>query len=138
MISYPFMPQSYTYMPSAFQQSYAGNSTYHQSLAALLPQYKSSVAVSSLPQSAAVPSGYGGLGNTAAVPGNYQMNPPAPPSGSAMNYDDVLAQYKENSHLLALQQQQQQQQQVMLLYLFALELIPANLFVYWYKCTTLV
>ncbi|XP_047969478.1 uncharacterized protein LOC125213143 isoform X2 [Salvia hispanica] len=107
MISYPFMPQSYTYMPSAFQQPFAGNNTYHQSLAALLPQYKSSVAVSSLPQSAAVPSGYSGLGNTATVPGNYQMNPPAAPSGAAINYEEVLAQYKE-SQLLALQQQQQQ------------------------------
>ncbi|XP_042042091.1 uncharacterized protein LOC121787440 isoform X1 [Salvia splendens] len=107
MISYPFLPQSYTYMPSAFQQPFAGNSTYHQSLAALLPQYKSSVAVSSLPQSAAVPSGYSGLGNTATVPGNYQMNPPAAPSGAAINYEEVLAQYKE-SQLLPLQQQQQQ------------------------------
>ncbi|KAL1567456.1 hypothetical protein AAHA92_02932 [Salvia divinorum] len=107
MISYPFMPQSYTYMPSAFQQPFAGNNTYHQSLAALLPQYKSSIAVSSLPQSAAVPSGFGGLGNTTTVPGNYQMNPPATPSGSAMNYEEVLAQYKE-SQLLVLQQQQQQ------------------------------
>ncbi|KAF3451137.1 hypothetical protein FNV43_RR07227 [Rhamnella rubrinervis] len=40
MIGYPFLPQSYTYMPSAFQQAFAGNSTYHQSLAAVLPQYK--------------------------------------------------------------------------------------------------
>ncbi|KAH6826201.1 hypothetical protein C2S53_001638 [Perilla frutescens var. hirtella] len=107
MIGYPFLPQSYTYMPSAFQQSFAGNSTYHQSLAALLPQYKSSVSVSSLPQSAPVPSGYGNLGSTATVPGNYPMNPPAAPSGSALNYEDVLSsQYKEASHLLSLQQQQ--------------------------------
>ncbi|CAH2059454.1 unnamed protein product [Thlaspi arvense] len=40
MIGYPLMPQSYPYMPSAFQQAYAGNSSYHQSLAALLPQMK--------------------------------------------------------------------------------------------------
>lgn len=125
MIGYPYLPQSYTYMPSAFQQSFAGNSTYHQSLAALLPQYKSSVSVSSLPQSAAVPSGYGGLGNTATLPGNYQINPQAAPSGSALNYDDVLSsQYKENSHLLSLQQQQQQQ--VILLCLFTLQLIPPS------------
>lgn len=118
MIGYPFLPQSYTYMPSAFQQSFAGNNTYHQSLAALLPQYKSSVSVSSLPQSAAVPSGYGGLGSATSVPGNYPMNPPAAPSGSALNYEDVLSsQYKESSHLLSLQQQ------VMLLHLFALHLI---------------
>lgn len=107
LIGYPYMPQSYTYMPSAFQQSFAGSSAYHQSLAAVLPQYKSSVSVSSLPQSAAVPSGYGAFGNTATVPGNYPMNPPAAPSGSTLNYDDVLSsQFKENSQLLSLQHQQ--------------------------------
>ncbi|KAK6154872.1 hypothetical protein DH2020_009120 [Rehmannia glutinosa] len=106
MIGYPFLPQSYTYMPSAFQQSFAGSSNYHQSLAAAgLPQYKSSVSVSSLPQSAAVASGYGGFGNTTTIPGNYSMNPPAAPSGTTLSYDDVLSsQYKESSHLLSLQQ----------------------------------
>ncbi|KAL7142533.1 hypothetical protein ABFS83_08G129800 [Erythranthe nasuta] len=106
MMGYPFLPQSYTYMPSAFQQSLAGSSAYHQSLAALLPQYKSSASsISSLPQSA---SGYGGFGNNTSIPGNYQMNPQsaAPLSESALSYDDVLnAQYKERSHLLSLQQQ---------------------------------
>ncbi|XP_060194078.1 uncharacterized protein LOC132623353 isoform X1 [Lycium barbarum] len=105
MISYPFMPQSYTYMPSAFQQPFAGNSTYHQSLAAVLPQYKNSVSVSSLPQSASVASGYGGFGNTASIPGNFPMNPPAAPSGTNLNYDDVLSsQYKDTNHLMSLQQ----------------------------------
>ncbi|KAF5811278.1 putative GBF-interacting protein [Helianthus annuus] len=105
MISYPFLPQSYTYMPSGFQQAFAGNSTYHQQLAAVLPQYKNSVSVSSLPQSAAVPSGYGSFGNSTAIPGNYQVNQPAGPAGSTLNYDDVLnAHYKDNSQLLSLQQ----------------------------------
>ncbi|KAL8511779.1 hypothetical protein ACS0TY_018277 [Phlomoides rotata] len=107
LMGYPFMPQNYTYVPSAFQQSFAGSSAYHQSLAAVLPQYKSSVSVSSLPQSAAVPSGYGAFGNATTVPGNYPMNPPAAPSGSTLNYEDVLSsQYKENSQLLSLQAQQ--------------------------------
>ncbi|KAG8385343.1 hypothetical protein BUALT_Bualt03G0032900 [Buddleja alternifolia] len=107
MISYPFLPQSYTYMPSAFQQAFAGNNTYHQSLAAVLPQYKNSVSASSLPQSAAVASGYGAFGNTATIPGNFSMNPPAAPSGTTLSYDDVLSsQYKDNSHLVSLQQQQ--------------------------------
>ncbi|KAD7479042.1 hypothetical protein E3N88_02178 [Mikania micrantha] len=98
MISYPFLHQNYTYMPSGFQQAFAGNSTYHQQLAAILPQYKNSVSVSSLPQSAAVPSGYGSFGNSTAVPGNYQVNQPAGPTGSALSYDDVLnAHYKDNS-----------------------------------------
>ncbi|KAI3495557.1 hypothetical protein L1887_37900 [Cichorium endivia] len=105
MIGYPFLPQSYTYMPSGFQQAFAGNSTYHQQLAAVLPQYKNSVSVSSLPQSAAVPSGYGSFGNSTAMPGNYQVNQGAGPAGSTLSYDDVLnAHYKENSQLLSLQQ----------------------------------
>ncbi|XP_024963088.1 putative uncharacterized protein DDB_G0277255 isoform X1 [Cynara cardunculus var. scolymus] len=105
MIGYPFLPQSYTYMPSGFQQAFAGNSTYHQQLAAVLPQYKNSVSVSSLPQSAAVPSAYGSFGNSTAIPGNYQVNQPAGPAGSTLSYDDVLnAHYKENSQLLSLQQ----------------------------------
>lgn len=105
MIGYPFLPHNYTYMPSGFQQTFAGNSTYHQQLAAVLPQYKNSVSVSSLPQSAAVPSGYGSFGNSTAIPGNYQVNQPAGPAGSTLSYDDVLnAHYKDNSQLLSLQQ----------------------------------
>ncbi|XP_012572320.1 uncharacterized protein [Cicer arietinum] len=105
MISYPFMPQSYTYMPSAFQQAFAGNSTYHQSLAAVLPQYKNSISVSSLPQSAAIPSGYG-FGSSTSIPGgNYPLNPSAPPTSTAIGYDDVISsQYKENNHMISLQQ----------------------------------
>ncbi|KAG5622209.1 hypothetical protein H5410_007427 [Solanum commersonii] len=105
MISYPFMPQSYTYMPSAFQQPFAGNSNYHQSLAAVLPQYKNSASVSSLPQPASVASAYGGFGNTASIPGNFPMNPPAAPSGTNLSYDDMLSsQYKDTNHLMSLQQ----------------------------------
>ncbi|KAH9797621.1 RNA polymerase II degradation factor-like protein (DUF1296) [Citrus sinensis] len=106
MIGYPFLPQSYTYMPSGFQQAFAGNSTYHQSLAAaVLPQYKNSVSVSSLPQSAAVASGYG-FGNSTSIPGgNFPLNTPTAPAGTTMGYDDVLgSQYKDNNHLISLQQ----------------------------------
>lgn len=105
MIGYPFLPQSYTYMPSGFQQAFAGNSTYHQSLAAVLPQYKNSVPVSSLPQSAAIASGYGAFGSSATIPGNYPMNPPSGPAGSNIGYDDVMSsQYKDSNHLISLQQ----------------------------------
>ncbi|XP_022018447.1 GBF-interacting protein 1-like isoform X1 [Helianthus annuus] len=105
MIGYPFLPQNYAYMPSGFQPTFAGNNTYHQQLAAMLPQYKNSVSVSSLPQSAAVASGYGSYGNSTAIPGNYQVTPPAGPTGSTMSYDELLnAHYKDNSHLLSLQQ----------------------------------
>ncbi|GER42748.1 hypothetical protein STAS_19560 [Striga asiatica] len=84
MMGYPYLPQSYTYVPSsALQQTFSGNNTYHQSLA----QYKNSVS--------------GGLGNTSTIPGNISMN-----AGTSLSYDDVLsAQYKDNSHLVSLQQQ---------------------------------
>ncbi|WOG85027.1 hypothetical protein DCAR_0104213 [Daucus carota subsp. sativus] len=106
MISYPFLPQSYTYMPSGYQQMIAGNNTYHQSLAAVLPQYKSSVSVSNLPQSASVPSGYGAFGSSTTIPANYGMNPSAAsPGASTMGYDDMLSsQYKDSNHLISLQQ----------------------------------
>ncbi|KAJ6377471.1 hypothetical protein OIU76_026443 [Salix suchowensis] len=105
MISYPFMAQSYTYMPSAFQQTFAGNNSYHQSLAAVLPQYKNSVSVSSLPQSAAVASGYG-FGSSTSIPaGNFPLNTPTAPAGTTIGYDDILgSQYKDASHLISLQQ----------------------------------
>ncbi|GMI77726.1 hypothetical protein like AT1G29350 [Hibiscus trionum] len=104
MIGYPFLPQSYTYMPSAFQQTFAGNSNYPQSLAAMLPQYKNSVSVSSLPQSAAVPPGYG-FGSSTNIPGGHSLNPPTAPAGTTIGYEDVLSsQYKDSNHLMSLQQ----------------------------------
>ena len=88
-------------MPSAFQQAFAGNSTYHQSLATVVPQYKNSVSVSSLPQSTAIASGYGGFGSST----NFPMNTPAAPGPTTIGYDDVISsQYKDNSHLISLQQ----------------------------------
>ncbi|KAB1199029.1 Nudix hydrolase 3 [Morella rubra] len=106
MIGYPFLPQSYTYMPSAFQQAFAGNSNYHQSLAAVLPQYKNSVSVSSLPQSAAIASGYA-FGSSTSIPGgNFPLNQPSAPTGTTVGYDDVISsQYKDSNHLISLQQQ---------------------------------
>ncbi|CAM8879392.1 unnamed protein product [Rhodiola kirilowii] len=108
MISYPFLPQSYTYMPSAFQQAFGGNSSYHQSLAAVLPQYKNNLSGNNLPQSGAVASGYGAFGGSATnVPGNFSLNQNAAPGGSTTGYDEMVSsQYKE--HLLALQQAQLQ------------------------------
>ncbi|KAK6917235.1 GBF-interacting protein 1, N-terminal [Dillenia turbinata] len=105
MMGYPYLPQSFTYLPSAFQQAYAGNSTYHQSLAAMLPQYKNSVSVSSLPQSAAVASGYGGFGNSTNIPANFPLNPPAASAATSRAYDDIISsQYKDSGHLISLQQ----------------------------------
>ncbi|KAL9236887.1 hypothetical protein vseg_011502 [Gypsophila vaccaria] len=107
MMGYPFLPQTYTYLPSAFQQAFAtGNSAYPQSLAAGFPQFKNSVSVNNLPQSGAVPSGYGGFGNSNNnVPSDFPLNPPSAPPGTSMNYEDVLtSHYKDASHLLSLQQ----------------------------------
>ncbi|KAG4381328.1 hypothetical protein GLYMA_15G126000v4 [Glycine max] len=105
MISYPFLPQSYTYMPSAFQQTFAGNNTYPQSLAAVLPQYKNNVSASSLPQSAAIPPGYG-FGSSTSIPGgNFSLNPPAAPTGTTIGYEDLInSQFKDNNHMMSLQQ----------------------------------
>lgn len=113
MVSYPFLPPSYTYLPSAFQQAYAGNSAYHQSPAAVhsggvkysLPQYKNSISVSSLPQSAAVASGYGGFGSSANIPGSFTLNPSTTPPSTTVGYEDVMnSQYKESNHYGSLQQ----------------------------------
>ncbi|XP_010056860.2 uncharacterized protein LOC104444809 [Eucalyptus grandis] len=106
MVSYPFLPQSYSYVPpSAFQQTFTGNSTYHQSLAALLPQYKNSLSSSSLPQSGAIPSGYGFNGSTGIPGGNFSLNPPSAPATTTLGYDDALSsQYKDANSLLSLQQ----------------------------------
>lgn len=115
MIGYPLMPQNYPYMPSAFQQTYAGNSSYHQQLAAaLLPQYKTNLSPSNLPQSATAPATAYGFGNPSNVgsAGNFPLNQQSAPTSTTLGYEDVLSsQYKESNHLLALQQQQLQQQQ---------------------------
>ncbi|KAK9073496.1 hypothetical protein SSX86_007820 [Deinandra increscens subsp. villosa] len=43
------------------------------------------------------------FGNSTAIPGNYQVNQPAGPAGSTLNYDDVLnAHYKDNREILKL------------------------------------
>ncbi|XP_010559258.1 PREDICTED: uncharacterized protein LOC104827729 isoform X2 [Tarenaya hassleriana] len=93
MIGYPFLPQSYTYMPSAFQQAFSGNNTYHQPpLSAMLPHYKSN----NLPQSAA------------AVPGgnNIPLNP-SNAVNSLSRYDNVLGSQFRDGNQLALASLQQ-------------------------------
>lgn len=107
MISYPFLPQSYAYMPSAaFQQTYTANTPFHQSPTAIsntgvkytLPQYKSSVSVTSLPQSAAVASGYGGFGSSANIPGSLMLNPSSASANTTIGFDEALSsQYKEGN-----------------------------------------
>ncbi|XP_038987496.1 uncharacterized protein LOC103714980 isoform X2 [Phoenix dactylifera] len=114
MISFPFLPQSYTYLPSAaFQQPYTGNGPFHQSPATIpsagikytLPQYKSSVSVTSLPQSAAVASAYGGFGSSANIPGSFTLNPTTVSASTTIGLEEALSsQYKEANHYMPLQQ----------------------------------
>ncbi|KFK28492.1 hypothetical protein AALP_AA7G003100 [Arabis alpina] len=93
LISYQFMPQSYNpYMPSAFQQAFpTGN---HQSLAAMLPQYKTQATAPPVPP----PSAYG-FGGGAASSNNYPLNS----TSAANSYEDVL---RESNHLASSLQQQ--------------------------------
>ncbi|XP_043702636.1 signaling mucin HKR1-like isoform X2 [Telopea speciosissima] len=117
MVGYPFLPQSYTYMPSAlpsaFQQAYTGNNAYHQSPAAvhsagikyMLPQYKNSISASNLPQSGAVASGYGGFGSSTNIPGSFPLNQSSTPPSTTIGYDEVLSsQYKDSNQYVPLQQ----------------------------------
>ncbi|KAJ4981146.1 hypothetical protein NE237_031983 [Protea cynaroides] len=113
MIGYPFLPQSYTYMPSAFQQAYTGNNAYHQSPAAvhsagikyMLPQYKNTISANNLPQSSAIASGYGGFGSSSNIPGSFPLNPSSTPPSTTIGYDDVLSsQYKDSNQYAPFQQ----------------------------------
>ncbi|KAG0461041.1 hypothetical protein HPP92_021338 [Vanilla planifolia] len=103
VISYPFLPPSYTYLPSAaFPQPYTSNGPFHQSLAVApnaalkysLPQYKSNISVSSLAQPPTIAAAYGNyVGSTTS--GN-----------TTLGLDEALSsQYKEGMHYLHLQQQ---------------------------------
>ncbi|CAA7402074.1 unnamed protein product [Spirodela intermedia] len=105
IVGYPFLhPQSYTYLPSAFQQAYPSSSTY--SKYALPQQYKAaSAGISNLPPSAAPSSFRGGFGGAANILGNFQLNTSTSSGNTAVGYDDLLSsQYKEASHYLPLQQ----------------------------------
>ncbi|KAI4365192.1 hypothetical protein MLD38_021201 [Melastoma candidum] len=102
MVSYSFLPQSYSYMTSAFQQALASSNDYHQSLA-VVPQYKNSVPTSNLPQSGVVASGYGFNSSTNVPGGNFTLNPLN--ASTTLGYRDTLnSQYKDAANLLSLQQ----------------------------------
>ncbi|KAI0524731.1 hypothetical protein KFK09_004115 [Dendrobium nobile] len=114
VISYPFLPQSYTYLPSAaFPQAYTTNDPFHQSPAAVhntalkytIPQNKSSISVASLPQPAAVASGYGSFSGSTNIPVNFSLNPSSTPTSTTLGFSEALSsQYKEVAHYLSLQQ----------------------------------
>ncbi|XP_064974770.1 uncharacterized protein LOC135580750 isoform X3 [Musa acuminata AAA Group] len=112
MISYPFLPPSYTYLPS-IQQAFAANSPFHQSPAAVpsvgmkysQPQFKSSLSATSLPQASAIASAYGGLGSSANIPGAFILNHTTASASTTIGFDEALSlQYKEGSHYMPLQQ----------------------------------
>ncbi|XP_072950668.1 uncharacterized protein [Typha angustifolia] len=114
MISYPFLPQSYTYLPSAtFQQPYSSNGLFHQSAAAVpssgikytLPQYKSSIPDANLPQVSSVVSGYGGFESLTNVPVSLGLNQGTASSSTTFGFEEALrSQYKDASHYMSLQQ----------------------------------
>ncbi|WOL20624.1 hypothetical protein Cni_G29429 [Canna indica] len=100
MISYPFLPQSYTYLPSF------PNSAFHQAPATVpgagmkysQPQYKSSVPVASLPQASAIASAYGGFGSSANIPGT--LNHSTASVNTTIGLDEALSlQYKDGNYM---------------------------------------
>lgn len=106
LIGYPFMPQGYNpYMPPDFQQGYpVGN---HQSLAAMLPQYKTQATAPPVPPP---PSAYG-FGGGASSSNNF----PVSLTDSAKFCEDVLnSQFKESNNHLASSLPQQVNQQICL------------------------
>ncbi|KAM0844541.1 hypothetical protein ACQ4PT_056991 [Festuca glaucescens] len=116
LVGYPYLPQNFYVPPPTFQQAYASNGPFHQSgggdaavpesaMKYSMPQYKSSLPATSIPQHSPVVSGYGGFGSSSNIP-NFGQNQSAPSPAAAMGIDEALsAQFKEANHYMALQQQ---------------------------------
>lgn len=116
LVGYPYLPQNYYVPPPAFQQAYASNGPFHQSgggdatvpesaMKYSMPQYKSSLPATSLPQHSSVVSSYGGFGSSGNIQ-NFGQNQSAPSPAATMGIDEALsAQFKEANHYMALQQQ---------------------------------
>ncbi|XP_065001904.1 uncharacterized protein LOC135635024 isoform X3 [Musa acuminata AAA Group] len=112
IISYPYLPHSYAYLPSV-HQAFTANSPFHQSTAAVpsagmkysQPQYRSSLSVASLPQASAIGSAYGGFGSSANVPAGYTLNHTTASTNTMIGLDEALSlQHREASHHIPLQQ----------------------------------
>ena len=112
IISYPYLPHSYAYLPSV-HQPFTANSPFHQSTAAVpsagmkysQPQYRNSLSVASLPQASAIGSAYGGFGSSANVPGGYTLNHTTASTNTMIGLDEALSlQHREASHHIPLQQ----------------------------------
>jgi hypothetical protein len=111
MIGYPSLPQSYAYLPpAAFQQPYMNSGLFHQATAAVpnsnmkypLPQYKSNIALASLPQL----SNYSGaLGTANNMPGNFNLNQSTASATAPLGFDGTVpSQYKDGNQFISLQQ----------------------------------
>jgi hypothetical protein len=110
------LPPNYYVPPPAFQQTYASNGPFHQSVGGdtavpesamkySMPQYKSNLPATSPPQHSSLVSGYGGFGSSSNIP-NFSQNQSAPSPATTMGIDESLsAQFKEANHYMALQQQ---------------------------------
>lgn len=101
MISYSGLPQSYSHLPSAFQQSYPGSDKVSAAdLKYNVPQYGSSM--NRFP-GASPTTGYGSYGMSGNVPGSFLHD--SPPMIHNSGYDDLFhRQYKEVDHFNPLQQ----------------------------------
>ncbi|XP_062232240.1 uncharacterized protein LOC133929487 isoform X2 [Phragmites australis] len=115
MIGYPSLPPSYAYIPpAAFQQPYINSGLFHQAAAAVpnssmkypLPQYKSNIALASLPQPASMLSSYvGGFGTANNMPGNFTLNQSTASATTTLGFDGtVSSQYKDGNQFISLQQ----------------------------------
>ncbi|CAD6332746.1 unnamed protein product [Miscanthus lutarioriparius] len=115
MIGYPSLPPSYAYLPpAAFQQPYMNSGLFHQAAAAVpnssvkypLPQYKSNIALASLPQPGSLLSSYvGGFGTANNMPGNFPLNQSTTSATTTLGFDGTVpSHFKDGNQFISLQQ----------------------------------
>ena len=115
MIGYPSLPPSYAYLPpAAFQQPYMNSGLFHQAAAAVpnssvkypLPQYKSNIALASLPQPGSLLSSYvGGFGTANNMPGNFPLNQSTTSATTTLGFDGTIpSHFKDGNQFISLEQ----------------------------------
>ncbi|AQK92426.1 Putative DUF1296 domain containing family protein [Zea mays] len=116
MIGYPSLPPSYAYLPpAAFQQPYMNSGMFlHQAAAAVpnssvkypLPQYKSNIALASLPQPGSLLSSYvGGFGTANNMPGNFPLNQSTTSATATLGFDGTVPSHLEDGNQFVCLQQ---------------------------------